>query len=203
LVQGLYAGGVIVGREIARALAAPLEVAVTLRMGAPGYDDLNIGGVASGGIAILDSRTIGMLGVPDAYIRAVGDAAAAEVARLERRVRGAIPPVPLVDRTVVLVDDGAHARWRVRAAARAAREAGARRVIFAVPVASSDALESIAEEADEVVCDHVPETYCGAAACYAAFEVPTLDRVRMELTRARLSPGRPAPRPAFSSYLPS
>lgn len=204
VVQGLYPGGVMVAREIARALGAPLDVAVTLRMGAPGYDDLGIGGVAAGGISTLDERTIRMLGVPRSYVQAVREAAAMEVARLEGRLRGSTPAQPVHGRTVVLADDGTHARWRVRAAVRAARSAGAARVVFAVPVASSDALASIAEEADAVVCEHVPETYCGAAACYAEFDTPTLQHIRTELARARMMAGRgPAPAPPAEDLLSS
>lgn len=187
VVLGMVPGGVPVARAVALALRAPLDVAVAVRLSAPGYDALGLGGVGAGGIARIDARTVSMLGVPDDYLEETILARAAEVVRLAQRCRGSRAAVTLQGRRVIIVDDGGQTRFRSRAAVAAARADGARDVIFAVPVAASDVLASLLEEADAVVCDHVPERYCGIGAYYGEWEPPGIEDVRAMLTR--LPPG--------------
>jgi putative phosphoribosyl transferase len=95
---------------------------------------------------------------------------------------------------VVVVDDGAQTRYRSRAAVGAARAAGAREVIFAVPVAASDVLDALAVEVDAVVCDQVPERHCGIGAYYARSELPRLEELRAMLTRGTIPAFTPGDR---------
>lgn len=194
VVLGIAPGGIVVAREVALALRAPLDVVVALRLPAPGYDDLGIGGVAAGGIARLDDRTIGLLGVSDEYVAETVSAVSLEVERLTTNYRGIRPALPLAGKRVLVIDDGAQTRYRSRAAVAAARAAGAREVIFGVPVVSSDVLYAIALDADAVVFDLVPERYCGIGAYYANSELPRLDALRAMLTRTTIPELRPLPR---------
>ena len=194
VVLGVAPGGIVVGREVALAIRAPLDVVVALRLPAPGYDDLGIGGVGLGGAACLDERTVAMLGVSPEYIDETVRAVTAEVELLTARYRSGRPPVPLRGKRVLVVDDGAQTRYRSRAAVDAARAAGAREVIFAVPVAASDVLHALAAEADAVICGMVPERHCGIGAYYADSELPRVEALRSMLARTTLASLAPAPR---------
>ena len=66
------------------------------------------------------------------------------------------PPLDLAGVTAVLVDDGLATGATMRAAAVAARRAGAAWVVVAAPVASPEAVRLLEELADEVVCLSVP-----------------------------------------------
>jgi predicted phosphoribosyltransferase len=190
MVVATFPSGVIVGRAIADALDAPLDVLVARRLDAPGYGDVGIGAVASGGTRVLDTLTIRMLGVSDAYIDEVTRAEAAEVERATARVRQGRGMLDVRGRTVVLADDGSATRWRAGAAVRALRELEARRIILAVPATSSDVRDLLARECDAVVCGCVPERWCGAAACFDDFSLPREEAVLRAL--ARVGPRRPA-----------
>ncbi len=50
LVLALPRGGVPVAYEVARALGAPLDVFVVRKLGVPGYEELAMGAVATGGV---------------------------------------------------------------------------------------------------------------------------------------------------------
>lgn len=193
VILGMAPGGLPVAREIALGLRAPLDVAIAVRLTAPGYDTLGIGGVATGGIARVDRRTIAMLGVPPEYVAETVRAKSADVERLATRYRGRRPALSLDQRLVVVVDDGAQTRFRSRAAVASARASGAREVIFAVPVASSDMLSDVAEEADAVVCDQVPETHCGIGAYYGEWDPPRMEELRAMLTRMHTMEGGRVP----------
>ena len=196
IVVGMYPGGVLVAREIADALGAPLDVLVARGLGAPRYADVGIGAIAPGGMRLLDSMVIRMLGVTDSYVDAVTRAEREELDRQVRRLRVGRGALPVGGRTVVLVDDGASTRWGARAALAALRRERASRLVFAAPVCASDARDALAAAADVVVCLLVPERFCGAGAHYDDFTTPSDDQVRALLARrARVGPRAPgAPR---------
>src|SRR5512138_1101087 len=71
VVLALPRGGVPVAYEVAQALRAPLDIFVVRKLGVPGYDELAMGAIASGGTRILNSRVLDYLGISDAAIEAV------------------------------------------------------------------------------------------------------------------------------------
>ena len=182
VILGLAPGGVLVAREIAQALDAPLDVTVAVRLPSPG-NHVSIGGVAAGGTYRLDERTVQMLGVSDEYIAEAVRLASENAEGQQSLYRAGRAAVPLAGRRVIVVDDGAQPRFRSRAALARARELGARLLIFAVPVASSDALAASEAEADLVVSDYVPERHCGIGAYYADSDIPRAEMLRSVLAR--------------------
>src|SRR6266478_8520273 len=106
LVLALPRGGVPVAYEVARALGAPLDVFVVRKLGVPGYEELAMGAVATGGARVLNDQIVRDLGIPDYVIDRVAAAEREELARRERAYRGGRPPLEVHGRAVVLVDDG-------------------------------------------------------------------------------------------------
>src|SRR5450759_1089443 len=68
IVLALPRGGVPVGYEVAAALAAPLDVFVVRKLGAPQNEELAIGALASDGIFVLDRETIAQLRIPESQL---------------------------------------------------------------------------------------------------------------------------------------
>lgn len=81
-VLALPRGGVPVGYEIATALGLPLDVFIVRKLGVPGYEELAMGAIASGGVRVLNAEIIDHLNIPKEAIDAV---AVEELAELERR----------------------------------------------------------------------------------------------------------------------
>src|SRR5206468_4247302 len=71
----------------------------------PGNPELGLGAIAPG-VRVLDEALIARLGVGDSYIEEETARVEAEIARRTEQYRGGRPPVGLVDRTAVIVDDG-------------------------------------------------------------------------------------------------
>src|SRR4030042_1346242 len=82
LVLALPRGGVPVGYEVARALGAPLDVMQVRKLGVPGYEELAMGAVATGGVRVLNDQLVNRLGIPERLIDAF---AAREQQGLARR----------------------------------------------------------------------------------------------------------------------
>src|ERR687895_803116 len=58
LILALPRGGVPVGFEVARALKAPLDVFLVRKIGVPGYEELAMGAIATGGAQVLNDTLI-------------------------------------------------------------------------------------------------------------------------------------------------
>jgi putative phosphoribosyl transferase len=157
IVFGLPRGGVPVAFEVAEVLDAPLDVLVARKIGAPGNPELAIGAIAEGGVQVLDHAMIGRLLVSHEELEHAIARARDELEKRVVRYRGDEPPVSLEDRIAVIVDDGLATGSTARAAVRAIRARGARRVVLAVPVGAKETVEALRREADDVVCVMAPE----------------------------------------------
>jgi putative phosphoribosyl transferase len=168
VVLGIPRGGVEVAAIVARALAAPLDVVIPRKVGAPGNPELGLGAVA-GDVEVLDERLIGLLGVNDEYLRGEIETQRAEIARRSAAYRGDRPETPLEGKIAVVVDDGVATGGTAAAAVRWARARGARRVILAVPVAPAEAVWRLSKEADEVCVLAQPEPFYAVGQWYRDF----------------------------------
>jgi len=178
LVLGLPRGGVPVAFEVARALRAPLDVFVVRKLGVPGYAELALGAVASGGVRVLNEDVVAAVGLDKDAIERVAERELAEVERREREYRGGRPPLELRAKVAILVDDGLATGASMRAAALAARELGPKQVIVAVPVAADQTCDEFRHDVDEVVCAFTPEPFYAVGLWYENFEQTSDEEVR-------------------------
>src|SRR5260370_33073811 len=58
VVLALPRGGVPVAYEVAKQLSAPLDVFVVRKLGVPGYEELAMGAIASGGVLVLNQDVV-------------------------------------------------------------------------------------------------------------------------------------------------
>ena len=89
IVLALPRGGVPVGYEVAQALGAPLDVFVVRKLGVPGYEELAMGAIATGGVRVLNEVLIQQLGVPEYIVDAGAARELEELKRREHLYRGA------------------------------------------------------------------------------------------------------------------
>ena len=185
VVLGLPRGGVVVAAEVARALGAPLDVLVVRKVGVPGHEELAAGAVASGGTTVVNEDVLVAtgLGRPEMERRAAERHRAVE--EMEQRLRGDRAALDLAGKTAVLVDDGLATGATMRAAAVAARRAGAAWVVVAAPVASPEAVRLLEELADEVVCLSVPADLRAVGLSYRDFSPVREEEVRRLLQSAQ------------------
>jgi putative phosphoribosyl transferase len=182
VVLALPRGGVPVGTEVARALAAPLDVIVALKVGVPGQPELALGAVAPG-VALVRQELVVLLEISDGYVETAIAELGPEVEARTRLLRGERPLPDLTGRAVVLVDDGLASGMTAAAAVAAIRAAGAAEVLVAVPVASGEAF-CMLQGADQVVALSVPAEFGTVGQWYADFR-PVSDAEVLGLLQRR------------------
>lgn len=177
IILGLARGGVVTAYEVALGLNVPLNVIVVRKIGAPGNEELALGAIAEHGEGTFNEQLIGILGVSQDYLKK-------EVARqkkiLKERLdlyRGNSPAPIIKGKTVILVDDGIATGASMRVAIKSVRDAGAIKIVLAVPVAAPDSLRKIQKDVDEVVCLSSPAFFEAVGGFYRAFEQTSDDEV--------------------------
>jgi putative phosphoribosyl transferase len=180
VVLALPRGGVPVAYEVATALHAPLDVLLVRKIGAPYSSEVGLGAVveADHPRSVLNQRVIDQLKPPPGHIEAEAKRQIEEIARRRQLYCGNRPRIDVGGRTVIVIDDGVATGSTMKAALQALAEADPERLVFAVPVAPADTLDSLRDDADEGVCLVVPERFRAVSLCYANFEQTSDDEVR-------------------------
>lgn len=172
VVLALPRGGVPVGFEVARALAAPLDVLLVRKIGAPGYPELGLGAVIDGAdphVVLNDAVMREVMPAPG-YVEAETERQLAEIERRRRLYRGDRPAPSVAGRVVILVDDGIATGGTVTAALQGLAAVQPARLVLAVPVAPPEALETLSGLADDVVCLSAPSVFGAVGRFYEDFD---------------------------------
>ena len=178
LVLGLPRGGVPVAFEVARALDAPLDVWVVRKLGVPGWEELAMGAIASGGVRVLNESIVHDL--PAEVVEAVVARETRELQRREAMFRGSAPAPVIAGKTVIVVDDGVATGATLRAALESLHAFHPGRLIAAVPVASPEATAELAPLVDEWVALITPANFRAVGQWYEEFpQTPDAEVVRL------------------------
>ena len=176
VVYALPRGGVPVAVEVARALDAPLDLIIPRKIGHPQSPEYAIAAVTERGQPVENRAEVAR--VDPSWYREAVDAERAEADRRRRAYLGDRKPVSPKGKVAILVDDGIATGLTMRAAVADVRDRRPQEVVVAAPVASADAAQALAKEADAVVTCGEPEQFLGAIGTYyERFEQLTDDQV--------------------------
>ena len=186
VVLALPRGGVPVALEVARAIAAPLDLVLVRKIGVDFQPELAAAAVVNGDQPeiVVNEDVVKAANVSQDYLDAQVQAKLAEIDKrrqlyLKDRARAAIK-----DRTAIVVDDGIATGASIRAALHAMRRKNPARLVLAVPVAPAETLAVLRDEVDDIVCLATPEPFYAIGAHYADFRQIPDDEVVAMLTAA-------------------
>jgi len=183
VILGLPRGGVPVAAEVARALAAPLDIILVRKLGVPAQPELGMGAIGESDARVINPDVVRYAQVSEAQMAEVERRERAELQRRAQRFRGGAPHEPLAGRIAVIVDDGIATGSTARAACQVARAMGAASVLLAVPVAPPGADVGMRGDADEVICLEMPGRFLAIGEWYEDF-AQTSDEEVIALLRA-------------------
>jgi predicted phosphoribosyltransferase len=184
IVLGLPRGGVEVAYEMAVSLELPLDVLVVRKLGIPGYEEVAMGAIASGGIQVVDRHIMSQLGITSTELRIVCEREGRELDRREAMYRGTHAPLDVADVTAIVVDDGLASSSTMLAAITALRVRGPEKIVIAVPVGSPEICTALRTHVDDMHCLFAPADFEAVGDYYRDFTQLSDDDVRGLLERA-------------------
>lgn len=152
LILALPRGGVPVAIEVASVLDIPMDVLVVRKIGHPFQPEYGIGAITEEGYYWADPGAILVSDIQPHQIQQTVEKERLEVARRVKKYRNNEPLTSLMNKTVILVDDGLATGVTARVAAQYIRTKGAHRIILAVPIAPDSTAQSHPPEFDEIIC---------------------------------------------------
>jgi putative phosphoribosyl transferase len=189
IVLGLPRGGVPVAFEVARKLRAPLDVIVVRKLGVPGWEELAMGAIASGGVRVINHDVVRAAAISQEAIEATAAAQLKELHRRELAYRGHTGTPEIADKVVILVDDGIATGSTIRAAVQALRQQKPKQLIIAVPTAAAESCATLEPMVDEFVALVVPHEFRAVGQWYENFSQTTDAEVTQLLARAESDHG--------------
>jgi putative phosphoribosyl transferase len=185
VVLAIPRGGVVVAKEVADALGAPLDVIVTRKISPPGEPEYALGAVTQEGEVIMDRQAAESLGAGRDYLEAEIAKKKEEVRERTKKFRGDRPFPSLEGKVVVVVDDGIATGSSVGAAVLSLKKLKPKEIVVAVPVAPADAVETLSDDGNRVVCLETPGPFFSIGEFYGDFEQVDDEEVRRILDGRR------------------
>lgn len=167
VVMAIPKGGLPLGAIIAKALNAPLDVALSKKIGHPYNKEYAIGAVSLENMVLTNDH-----GVAKSYITE-------ETERIRKKLQSRFEmyhrnraPISLKGKTIIIVDDGIATGNTIKVTAQLVQNQDPLKIIVAVPVAPRGAIQNLQDSKyiDEVVCLITPHNFHAVGQFYSEFE---------------------------------
>jgi putative phosphoribosyl transferase len=155
IILAIPAGGVPVGVVMAETTGLDFDVAVVSKITLPWNTEAGYGAVAFDGTVKLNKDMLRRTNLTAEEVKQGIQKTTAKVVRRVTKLRGSQPLPDLGNRSAILVDDGLASGFTMRVAVAALRNAGAVRIIVAVPTAHRHSAEMIAREVETLYCANI------------------------------------------------
>jgi predicted phosphoribosyltransferase len=167
-VLAIPRGAVPMGRVLAGALGAELDIVLVRKLRAPGSPEFAVGAIDESGWAYVADYAA-EVGAEEAYLREEKNRQLETLRRRRAQYTPQRPPHDAAGRIAIVVDDGLATGATMIAALHAVRARKPARLVCAVPVAAPESLEKVRPYADEVVCLATPREFHAVSQFYDAF----------------------------------
>lgn len=178
IVMTIPRGGVVIGKQIGRALAVPVDSLIIKKIPAPNEEELAIGAIGEGGVVVWEEELCKRLGVTIDYKQ---EKVKEKVLELEQKMsdfRGGKPVPELKNKVVIIVDDGVATGATIKVAINVVKNFAPLEIVVAVPVIAPDSLEEIKKLADKVIYLEAPEMFFSIGQFYEDFDQISDEKVR-------------------------
>jgi putative phosphoribosyl transferase len=168
VVYALPRGGVVLGVEVARVLAAELDLIVVRKIGHPLQPEYAIGAVAEDGYVIANPDELPAL--DRGWFERATDVELKEAQRRRNLYLQGRKPVAVTNKIAIIVDDGLATGLTMLAAIHEIRKRHPHKVVVGVPVAASETAARLRSEVDHLVVLEIPDWLGAIGAFYQRFD---------------------------------
>ncbi len=164
VVLAIPRGGVEVGYEVAKYLKADLSIVMARKLPFPDEPEAGFGAIAEDGSTFI-------IGNAECWVskRRIDEIKKCQSQEIKRRItalRRGNPLPEVMDRTVILVDDGIAMGSTMRVAIMLCKKKKAKKIVVAVPVTGEETAAKISEMVDEIVVLEKPHLFRAVAQVY-------------------------------------
>lgn len=179
LVPAIPRGGLIIGREVALALGADLDIVIAKKIGAPFNPEFAVAAADSDGRVVFSPEE--HHGVPRSYVLEQSKIIRKSIEHSLAHLREGRSEKPVSGRSVIVVDDGLATGLTAMAALQYVRRRNPRHLYLAVPVAPQDTLEALRPLVDEAICPLRPPVFYAVGEWYVSFDQVSDEEARRVL----------------------
>lgn len=170
------------------------------KIGVPFQPELAMGAIVDGGAPLIvrNEDVIQLAAIDEAEFKAICDVELAEIERRRQCYLGSRERVDVDGRIAIVIDDGVATGATTRAALRATRMRNPKKLVLAVPVAPTDSLAGLRNDADDVICLEDYEFFGAIGLYYANFDQVADEEVIETLRRFPMTKFEQAGQPVHS-----
>ena len=167
VVLAIPRGALPIGAIVAKTLNAPLDVALTKKIGHPFHKEYAIGAVSLEDIILTDATGIGQ-----AYIEEETTRIRKTLLERHKQYYKHRSPENLTNKTVIIVDDGIATGNTLLATLELVSKQHPKKIVVAIPVAPSSGIRKLENNpnVDEIICLLVPYNFQAVGQFYEKFE---------------------------------
>tara|TARA_R110000765_G_scaffold238296_1_gene340984 strand:- start:23945 stop:24586 length:642 start_codon:yes stop_codon:yes gene_type:complete len=166
VVLAIPRGGLPLGAIVAKTLEAPLDVALTKKIGHPSNKEFAIGAVSLDDIVLTNT-----MGVTQGYITEETKHIREKLLKRYDEYYKKRLPQNVKNKTVIIVDDGIATGNTLLATIELVSKQRPKKIIVAIPVAPNSAIKKLenTQKIDEVICLQVPYNFQAVGQFYEDF----------------------------------
>ncbi|SEL62973.1 Predicted phosphoribosyltransferase [Maribacter orientalis] len=166
VVLAIPRGGLPLGAIVAKTLEAPLDVALTKKIGHPSNKEFAIGAVSLDDIVLTNT-----MGVTQGYITEETKHIREKLLKRHDEYYKKRLPQNVKNKTVIIVDDGIATGNTLLATIELVSKQRPKKIIVAIPVAPNSAIKKLenTQKIDEVICLQVPYSFQAVGQFYEDF----------------------------------
>lgn len=166
VILAIPRGGLPIAVIVAKALKAPLDVALSKKIGHPYNREYAIGAVSLENIILKD-----VSGIHKRYIAEETERIREKLKKRHQRYYQNRHPENLKDKIVIIIDDGIATGNTIRVTAELVSAQNPKKVIVAIPVAPPSAIRSLEDSShiDQVICLQTPYDFMAVGQFYEFF----------------------------------
>ncbi|HZJ18127.1 MAG TPA: phosphoribosyltransferase family protein [Patescibacteria group bacterium] len=169
VVLALARGAITMGKIIANYFSVPFDILVFKKIGVSQNKELAIGVIGPKNTIFWNNDILKKLGLSKKEIISLKKQKEKERRRLEKELRLGRKPLELLDKTVILIDDGVATGATVMAARIYLRKQKVEKIILATPVIAKDTYKEIKEFFDKIIFIKKPRNFHAVGEFYKNF----------------------------------
>jgi len=182
VVFALPRGGVVLGKEVAQSLHAPLDLLIPRKIGHPDNPEYAIASVTETGDVVRQEEEVASVNAD--WFKDEVEHQRQEAARRRKRYLSHRKVVEVKNKIAIIVDDGIATGLTMKAAIADLKSRDPLSIIVAVPVAPRDTVQELKPLVDRVIVLEQPFMFMGAiGAYYDTFEQVDDEEVVMLMSK--------------------